>query len=49
MQHAGVEQRLLQRLNAADSDQLRHQVAAARPQVGEHGRAIADSREVRRA
>ena len=46
VQHAGVEQRLLQRLNAADADQLRHQVAAARPQVGEHGRAIADAREV---
>ena len=47
MQHAGIEQHLLQRLNAADADQLRHQVAAARPQVGEHGRAIADTREVR--
>jgi hypothetical protein len=47
MQHAGVEQSLLQGLNAADANQLRHHVTTARPQVGEHGRSIADAREVR--
>ena len=46
MQQAGLQQNLHQRLDAADADQLRHRIAAARPQVREHGHPRADAREI---
>ncbi len=46
MEQACVEQRLHQRPDAADGDEFGHQMFAARFQVGEHGHAFADAREI---
>ena len=46
MEQAGVEQRLHERADAADGDESAHAELAAGLEVGEHGHAFADAREV---
>ena len=46
MQQSRVEQRFHERLDAADSHQVRHRVATARPQVGQYRDASANPREI---
>ena len=46
VEQAGVEQRLHERADAADGDERAHAVFAAGLEVGEHGHAFADAREV---
>ena len=46
VEQAGVEQRLHERTDAADGDEFGHEMFAAGLEVGEHGHAFADAREV---
>ncbi len=46
MEQSLVQQHLHERLNAADANELRHHVFAARTQVREHRHALADAREI---
>ena len=46
VQQAAVEHAFHQRLNTADLDELRHQVAPARFYVGQHRHTLADRREI---
>jgi hypothetical protein len=46
VQQPGVEQHFHERADTTDRDQFRHEVLAARPEVGEHRHACADADEV---